>query len=280
MPGSMRVDRGMVREIRSRTSPHHCQLTGYDYWRQRSSGGDQRCDDWCCWPWSAWPRSWWTARSAWGTASRRPRCSSPRASARPRRPRRSTSPSSAPHWSPGSPTTRSATPTGARWACSRVPGFVGAFAGATLLVNLDADLAVPVVAAILVVLGTYVTWRFLAPRRLPVRSPSGGPLPRPARSVRRRPGRGRRRRLGPGRHLVAAGVRPARAAQGGRLGRHRGVRGRGRRLARLPGRPRDPGHPLGVRRRADGRRGACRAGRRRAGPATCRRGCSAWRQAG
>ena len=48
-----------------------------------------------------------------------------------------------------------------------LPGFVGAFAGATLLVNLDADLAVPVVATILVCLGTYVTYRFLsAARRL------------------------------------------------------------------------------------------------------------------
>jgi uncharacterized protein len=47
-----------------------------------------------------------------------------------------------------------------------LPGFVGAFAGATLLVNLDADLAVPVVASILIVLGTYVTWRFLSPKRL------------------------------------------------------------------------------------------------------------------
>jgi len=46
------------------------------------------------------------------------------------------------------------------------PGFVGAFAGATLLVNLDADVAVPVVAVLLISLGTYVTWRFLAPRRL------------------------------------------------------------------------------------------------------------------
>jgi uncharacterized protein len=42
-----------------------------------------------------------------------------------------------------------------------LPGFVGAFAGATLLVNLDAEVAVPVVATILVVLGTYVTFRFL-----------------------------------------------------------------------------------------------------------------------
>jgi uncharacterized protein len=47
-----------------------------------------------------------------------------------------------------------------------LPGFVGAFAGATLLVNLDTDIAVPVVAGILIALGTFVTWRFLAPRRL------------------------------------------------------------------------------------------------------------------
>ena len=54
-----------------------------------------------------------------------------------------------------------------------LPGFVGAFAGATLLVNLDADVAVPVVAGILVALGTFVTFRFLAPRRLRF-----GPRPR------------------------------------------------------------------------------------------------------
>jgi uncharacterized protein len=47
-----------------------------------------------------------------------------------------------------------------------LPGFVGAFAGATLLVNLDADVAVPVVAGLLIALGTYVTWRFLGPGRL------------------------------------------------------------------------------------------------------------------
>jgi uncharacterized membrane protein YfcA len=47
-----------------------------------------------------------------------------------------------------------------------LPGFVGAFAGATLLVNLDIDVAVPVVAGLLVGLGTYVTWRFLSPQRL------------------------------------------------------------------------------------------------------------------
>src|SRR6478736_6831140 len=46
------------------------------------------------------------------------------------------------------------------------PGFVGAFAGATLLVNLDAELTKPLVAVILLALGVYVTWRFLASRTL------------------------------------------------------------------------------------------------------------------
>ncbi|MBB6628271.1 sulfite exporter TauE/SafE family protein [Nocardioides sp. KIGAM211] len=55
-----------------------------------------------------------------------------------------------------------------------VPGFVGAFAGATFLVNLDAEAAQPIVAALLLVLGGYVTFRFLsvAPRRLVVGRPS------------------------------------------------------------------------------------------------------------
>ena len=116
------------------------------------------------------------------------------------------------------------------------PGFVGAFAGATLLVNLDTDVAVPVVAVLLIALGTFVTFRFLSPRRLTLRTAARRPVPRAARPVRRRPRRGRRRGLGPGRDVVAARFRPARAAQGGRLGRHRRVRRRGRRLARLPGR--------------------------------------------
>jgi uncharacterized membrane protein YfcA len=48
-----------------------------------------------------------------------------------------------------------------------VPGFVGAFVGATLLAGLAPDQAVPVVAAVLLVLGTYVTLRFLSvPGRL------------------------------------------------------------------------------------------------------------------
>jgi uncharacterized protein len=46
------------------------------------------------------------------------------------------------------------------------PGFVGAFAGATLLAHLDADAARPIVAVILLVLGCYVTWRFLSSQRL------------------------------------------------------------------------------------------------------------------
>src|SRR6478752_9197398 len=56
-----------------------------------------------------------------------------------------------------------------------VPGFVGAFAGATFLVSLDAEVAVPVVAGLLLVLGGYVTWRFLAagPRRLQFRPRPG-----------------------------------------------------------------------------------------------------------
>lgn len=42
-----------------------------------------------------------------------------------------------------------------------LPGFVGAFAGATFLAGLDGDTAKPWVAAILLGLGGYVIWRFL-----------------------------------------------------------------------------------------------------------------------
>jgi uncharacterized membrane protein YfcA len=42
-----------------------------------------------------------------------------------------------------------------------LPGFIGAFAGATLLSNLDASLAKPIVAGILLSLGIYVVYRFL-----------------------------------------------------------------------------------------------------------------------
>ena len=42
-----------------------------------------------------------------------------------------------------------------------VPGFVGAFIGATALSNLDAAIAKPIVAAILLGLGIYVIYRFL-----------------------------------------------------------------------------------------------------------------------
>jgi uncharacterized membrane protein YfcA len=42
-----------------------------------------------------------------------------------------------------------------------VPGFVGAFAGATFLAGLDGDVAKPWVAGILLTLGGYVVWRFL-----------------------------------------------------------------------------------------------------------------------
>ena len=43
-----------------------------------------------------------------------------------------------------------------------LPGFVGAFVGATLLSNLDAETAKPIVAGILLILGVYVIWRVLA----------------------------------------------------------------------------------------------------------------------
>ncbi|MFA6299683.1 MAG: sulfite exporter TauE/SafE family protein [Nocardioides sp.] len=42
-----------------------------------------------------------------------------------------------------------------------VPGFVGAFAGATFLASLDGDAAKPWVAGLLLMLGLYVVWRFL-----------------------------------------------------------------------------------------------------------------------
>jgi uncharacterized membrane protein YfcA len=43
-----------------------------------------------------------------------------------------------------------------------LPGFVGAFAGATLLSSMDATVATPIVALILFSLGVYVIYRFLA----------------------------------------------------------------------------------------------------------------------
>ena len=43
-----------------------------------------------------------------------------------------------------------------------LPGGIGAFVGATLLSNLDAETAIPVVSMILLTLGVYVLWRFLA----------------------------------------------------------------------------------------------------------------------
>ena len=62
-----------------------------------------------------------------------------------------------------------------------MPGFVGAFAGATLLVNLDADVAVPGRRAILLIaLGVYVTCRFL------------GAAPAEVRAAARRRGSSRR----------------------------------------------------------------------------------------
>jgi uncharacterized membrane protein YfcA len=47
-------------------------------------------------------------------------------------------------------------------AIMAVPGGIGAFAGATFLSNIDGDVAAPWVAALLLALGGYVIWRFLA----------------------------------------------------------------------------------------------------------------------
>ena len=43
-----------------------------------------------------------------------------------------------------------------------VPGFVGAFAGATFLAGLNGDAATPWISGLLLALGVYVIWRFLA----------------------------------------------------------------------------------------------------------------------
>lgn len=43
-----------------------------------------------------------------------------------------------------------------------VPGFIGAFAGATFLAGLNGDAAAPWISGLLLALGIYVIWRFLA----------------------------------------------------------------------------------------------------------------------
>ena len=207
-----------------------------------------------------------TARSAWGTASRRPRSWSRPASRRPRPRRPSTSPRSAPRWSPGFSHHKLGNTDWRTVGVLALPGFVGAFAGATLLVNLDADIAVPWSPASCsrsASTSSGASSSSAAPPTLQV--PAGRAVPRPAGPLRRRARRDRRRRLGPGRHHDAARLGPARAAQGRRLGRHRGVRGRRRRLARLPRRAGLAGHRVGLRRRADRRRRDRRPDRRLAG---------------
>ena len=74
--------------------------------------------------------------AAWRPASARPP---------PRRP--STSPRSAPRWCPGFSHHTLGNTDWRTVGVLALPGFVGAFAGATLLVNLDTDVAVPVVAS-------------------------------------------------------------------------------------------------------------------------------------
>ena len=74
----------------------------------------------------------------------------------------STSPRSAPRWSPASATTDSATSDWRPSPIIAVPGGgIGAFAGATFLSNIDGDTAKPWVAGLLLALGVYVLYRFL-----------------------------------------------------------------------------------------------------------------------
>ena len=139
---------------------------------------------------------------AWRTASPPRRCSSPAVSLRPPPRRPSTSPRSAPRWSPASPTTRSATSTGAPCRSWPSPASSAPSPERPSWSTSTADIAKPLVAAILLALGVYVTWRFLRPRR-----------PASARSRRgRRPASSRRSAWSPARStrsVAAAGVRSA-----------------------------------------------------------------------
>ena len=97
-----------------------------------------------------------------------------------------------------------------------VPGFVGAFAGATFLSSLPADTAKPWVAALLLGLGFYVIYRFLVlgGRRPTFKARPGKAVPGPDGPGRWHARLDRWRRLGPGRHhhaaLLRAGSSPAR----------------------------------------------------------------------
>ena len=102
------------------------------------------------------------------------------------------------------------------------------------------------VAGLLLALGVYVIWRFLAlgGRRPPFQGRLPAVFLAPLGVVAGLMDADRRRRLGPGGHHLAALLGSARAPQGRRLDRHLRVRGRGRRLAGLPVRARQPGHQL------------------------------------
>ena len=148
-----------------------------------------------------------------------------------------------------------------------VPGFVGAFAGATFLASLDGDTAKPWVAGILLGLGIYVIWRFLV---LGGRRPTFKARPSAAFLAPMGVVGGALDAIGGGgwgpvgtTTLLSSGRLEPRKVD--RLDRHLGVRGRGRRLARLPRRARLAGHRVGLRRRAARRRRDRRADRRLAG---------------
>ena len=163
-----------------------------------------------------------------------------------------------------------------------IPGGIGAFAGATILSNVDGDAAKPWVAALLLGLGAYVLWPVPRARRAPphVQGRRVRLVPGAARARRRHDGRHRRWRLGPRRDHDPAVDRPDRAPQGRRVDRRLRVHRRRDGLARVPARAREPGHQLRLSRWPCSP-AAC--SRRRSRPGSCatwRRGCWAWPPAG
>ena len=177
--------------------------------------------------------------------------------------RRSTSPRSGPRSSPGAAHHALGNVDWRTVGILAAPGFVGAFAGATFLVQLDGEVARVVVAALLLALG--------ALRHLAVPRAGAAALRRPALEARflapvglvagalDAVGGGGWGPVGTASMLSSGRLEPRKVIG---VGRHRGVRGLGRRLARLPRRPRQPGHRVGRRGRAARRRRRGRADRR------------------
>ena len=122
-----------------------------------------------------------------------------------------------------------------RWLA--LPGGVGAFAGATVLSNLDGDAARPWISLFLVILGAYVLVRFaFLGGRIKVREGSlRRPLLAPLGLVAGFLDADRRWRLGTAGDADHARLRPHGAAQGHRHGLDERVRGRLLRQPWFPG---------------------------------------------